>query len=521
MTMKRFFCIPVLFLLAACANDLGNYDYRDLTEPDITGIEANISVLTHARLQLTPGLGGNDFPDDRYSFEWRTLARSADETVTVIGTSRNLDYEVALPAGAYTLFFKVTENASGVYWQQSCELQVSEATSEGWMVLCADGADDRARLDMVSTVTGETYTDLLKNNGMPQMKGPRRIQWSRFADADSPYYLLTDDGATRLGRNGFEWKEEYRLVYEMGNSDDPRPWVINDVTASKMMVSGSKTYFAECLVSVGLFGPIGDAPLNAAPVIGCNIVTQNIAVFAMMMHDLDTKRFVGYAPNLRSPDVGGYAPLQEMNDLVKLLGEMDNGGRVTGDAFDEFPQGLDFVWMENTKYDPNSTNMGVIYTVLRDGDRYCLYGTQLGELWSVVTVGDCTQALSKAYYGDLSGCTNIARAEHFAFSSLKNYMYYAVGGTVYRVDLSEKPLTATAQFTLVGETITCLKFNIYRQSANLARTYDLVVGSVKDDTGTLRIYEGFNSDGNFRGVAPEVHSGLGRIVDVTYREMLK
>lgn len=142
--MKRFFCISALFLCAACANDLGNYDYRDLTEPDITGIEANISVLTHARLQLTPDLGGNDFPDDRYSFEWRTLARSADETVTVIGTSRNLDYEVALPAGAYTLFFKVTEDASGVYWQTSSELQVSEATSEGWMVLCADGDDDRA-----------------------------------------------------------------------------------------------------------------------------------------------------------------------------------------------------------------------------------------------------------------------------------------------------------------------------------------------------------------------------------------
>lgn len=136
--------------------------------------------------QLTPDLGGNDFPDDRYSFEWRTLARSADETVTVIGTSRNLDYEVALPAGAYTLFFKVTEDASGVYWQTSSELQVSEATSEGWMVLCADGDDDRARLDMVSAVTGETYTDLLKDNGMPEMKGPRRhpvvaVRRRRFA----------------------------------------------------------------------------------------------------------------------------------------------------------------------------------------------------------------------------------------------------------------------------------------------------------------------------------------------------
>lgn len=39
------------------------------------------------------------------------------------------------------------------------------------MVLCADGDDDRARLDMVSAVTGETYTDLLKDNGMPEMKG--------------------------------------------------------------------------------------------------------------------------------------------------------------------------------------------------------------------------------------------------------------------------------------------------------------------------------------------------------------
>lgn len=70
------------------------------------------------------------------------LPGCADETVTVIGTSRNLDYEVALPAGAYTLFFKVTEDAAASYWQTSSELQVSEATSEGWMVLCADGADD-------------------------------------------------------------------------------------------------------------------------------------------------------------------------------------------------------------------------------------------------------------------------------------------------------------------------------------------------------------------------------------------
>lgn len=389
------------------------------------------------------------------------------------------------------------------------------------MVLCADGDDDRARLDMVSAVTGETYTDLLKDNGMPEMKGPRRIQWSRFADADSPYYLLTDDGATRLGRNGFEWKEEYRLIYEMGNSDDPRPWVINDASGSKN--GGERFENLLCRMS-GVGRSVRADRRHAAERSAGDRVQHRDAEHCGSRRDDVRPRREAVRRLCAQPAVsrrGRIRPLQEMNDLVKLLGEMDNGGRVTGDAFAEFPQGLDFVWMENTKYDPNSTNMGVVYTVLKDGDRYCLYGTQLGELWSVVTVGDCTQALSRAYYGDLSGCTNIARAEHFAFSSLKNYMYYAVGGTVYRVDLSEKPLTATTQFTLVGETVTCLKFNIYRQSANLTRTYDLVVGSVKDDTGTLRIYEGFNSDGNFRGVAPEVHTGLGRIVDVAYREMLK
>lgn len=518
--IKRLLYMVSAALLAACANDLGNYDYHDLSEPEITGVESDLSVLTFSRLQLTPELGG-DFPDSRYSFEWRALSLSDAPAVTVLAQTRNLDYEVTLAPGAYTLMFKVSENASGVYWQQSYNLQVSEATSEGWMVLCADGANDRARLDMVSKVTGETYTDVLRNNGMPELTGPRRIQWSRFADSASPYYLVTDDGTTRLGRNGFEWTEEYRLAYEMGSSDDPKPEAINDVTGAKMMVAGGKTYYAECQVSIGLFGPINDAGLNAAPVIGTNIVTQNIVVAAALLYDLDGKRFMGYAPTLRSSDVGGYAALHEMNELVTLLGEMDNGGAVIGNAFDRFPTGMEFVWMENTKYDPNSTNMGITYTVLRDGGNYHLYGTQLGELWSVVTIGDCAYALGKAYYGDLTGCTGIAQAKHFAFSSLKNYMYYAVGGTVYRVDLSETPLKATAQFSLVGETITCLKFNIYRQSTNLQRSYDLVVGSVKGDAGTLRIYEGFNSDGNFRGVTPEVYPGLGRIVDATYREMLR
>ena len=61
----------------------------------------------------------------------------------VIGTEKNLDYEVTLAPGSYALYFTVTEVATGLYWQQSVELTVSSSMSEGWMVLCSDGSDRR------------------------------------------------------------------------------------------------------------------------------------------------------------------------------------------------------------------------------------------------------------------------------------------------------------------------------------------------------------------------------------------
>ena len=132
---------------------------------------------------------------------------------------------------------------------------------------------------------------------------------------------------------------------------------------------------------------------------------------------------------------------------------------------------------------------------------------------------DCTYVLGKGYYGDLSVCKDILNNDAlYAFSSLKNYMYYAVGSTVYRVDLSEKPLKEEVQFTLLGETVTCLKFNLYQKDENMTHSYDLVVGSVKDGAGILRVYDGMKTEGDFSGVEPVVYDGFAQIVDATYKE---
>ena len=212
--------------------------------------------------------------------------------------------------------------------------------------------------------------------------------------------------------------------------------------------------------------------------------------------------------------------MREMNEMAELMEDMQaTTGGVTGSAFDEFPTGLDYVYMENTRYDPGSGQMAVTYTVLADGDKRYLYGIQLGDIvpqsWS-----SCPNALGKAYYGDLSECTDITKVtDLFAFSSLKNCMYYAVGGTLYQVDLSTKPLQAKVQFTLPGgEEITRLKFNLFRKNTSDSRSYNLIIGSLRGEEGILRIYNDTEMSGDFSGVEPEVYDGFARIVDVTYRE---
>ncbi len=505
-----------LFMMA-CAEDKGNYRYHDLIEPEISGVQEELSVLTYASLQLNPELGANAKGEEQYNYEWKVINQDETHEVTVIGNTRNLDYQVELAPGIYTLYFTVTEKSSGLYWRQNYSLTVSDATTEGWMILCSDNG--RARLDMVSAVTGETYIDILKDNkDMPAYQGPRKIQWlSKHADSNSPYYLLTDQGATRLGKDKFAWKEEYDFKYEVATLADLCPYYITLAGFGRIMVSGTDAYYNETISFSGLYGDKINEGFAVAPYIGANISASMYAA-VYLMYDMDNKRFVTYCPMMQIKDLGGFEPLQEitaMEDLARIA-QKDNNV-VVGTAFDEYPVGYDYVYMENTKYDAGNAKMGTTYTLLKDENgKLHVYGIQLGDF---MLFADCSYILGRAYYGDLSGCIDIEKENNlYAFSSLRNYMYYAVDGTLYRVDLSEKPLKATKQFTLPGETITCLKFNLYQNNPNDKRSYDLVVGSVKDGKGTLRIYEGMTTEGDFSAVTPEIHTGFAEIVDATYRE---
>ncbi len=513
MMEKIFSVIAVALVLVSCAADLGNYEYHELAEPEIGGIKDEISVMTLERLKIVPSINGG-LGEDAYDYEWKVIDRNNDQRLTVIGGEKNLDYEVTLVPGAYALYFTLTEKDTGVYWQKECLLTVNTSMSEGWMVLCSDGG--RPRLDFISAVNPTVYKDVLKNNGMPQMQGPRRIHWQReMSYTDSPYYLFTDEGATRLGRDAFEWKEEYMMTYEMADMPDPAPYSMVSSGFGKMFVSGDRAYYCEVMGIVGLYGSPVNKNFRCSPYIGVNLMTNQIYVAVYLLYDIDNKRFMGYSPLIAAEDFGSQEPLADLETLGQIGDAFASSGEesIVGSAFQDFPEGYDMVYMENTKYDPGSSVMGICYSVLADGDRRYIYGIQLGDM--IRYSPEIKNVFGKAYYGDASSCTDIVEAEFFAFSSLKNCMYYSVGDTVYAVDLSQDVLNSEVQFKLTGEKISVMKFNLYKTASKTNDSYDLIVGT---EEGKLRIYEGYDSDGDFSDVEPLVYEGFMNIVDVAYKE---
>lgn len=506
----------VLFLISACSMDQGNYEYITLDEPVISGLQDQ-DVLTFSRLQMTPQIDGGDFSGQDYDYEWKVLNQNMVSDPVVISKERDLDYTVELAPGAYVLYFTITEKETGLYWRNNVNLYVSSSLSEGWMVLCSDGG--RARLDMVSKVTGQIVTDVLKENGMPQMQGPRRIQWlSDKTDESSPYYLLTDEGATRLGKDAFEWKPEYDFAYEAAVNEKLVPHSIVSSGFGKVIVSGSDAHYCEVMGIHGLYGTAVNKGFAVAPFVGANVLATNVYAAMYLLYDTDNRRFMAYCPLLVTNDLGGQNAVAEMEEMGQIAEGMAPGAGVLGNAFDQWPEDMDCVYMENTRYDPGNAKMGLTYALLKDGNSCHLYGIQLGDM---LRYADCTYVLGKGYYGDLSECRDILHpAALYAFSSLKAYMYYALDETVYRVDLLSDNPREEVQFSLKGERITCLKFNLYQKSENMQKSYDLVVGSLKNGEGVLRVYEGRESGGDFTGVTPQVYEGFARIVDVEYKERI-
>ena len=530
-----FLLVAIAGGISACADDKGNYNYHDIPEVKIEGIGSSIQALAYQNLSIPVQLDGLEADEDRYEYEWLAIrqfeAEDANDSASeVLATTKEFNDIIALRAGPYKLIYTVKDKHLNVFYQQQANLSVVTTTSEGWVLLCSENGN--VRLDMISTVLGEEVhsKDMLADSDMPFKKGPLALialdpgslESTPQVDPISPFYLLTEEGTTRLHKDAFEWKEQYLTKYEMGDMSDAKPTHITSAGYFRMMVTPDGIHSSN-------FGSgteaLWESQLNylrndnntkeyiqVAPYVGCNITNSMQMIPIYMFYDLDHKQFV-YHPG------GMYGALGD--PTVGCLNMSDE--EAEGNVF-TFPIGYNYIYMENSgrKYSESAMMPGffnnITFTILENNGIYHLYGIALDDFYVAMVMS--MPAYTKTHYANLSNCTDITQAEHFAFSPLNDQMFYAVDGKVYRVNLDTSTPSSEFQFEVPGE-ITCLKFYLYRNAENARRSYDLIVGSDKGGTdgGELRVYEAVDNLAQITDYK-EYHSGFGRIVDIIYKEPL-
>lgn len=202
-TIKYLLGLLLLATLSACYEDKGNYDYHEIDEVAVKGIPESVEIDRFSKLEINPDISGSIFGNDtsKYTYEWKI----ADK---VISTRKDLDYEVGVAQGSYTLLFTITEKDTKVKTFVTTKLIVNYSTSsDGILVVSSkDGKADLSYLRL--DIPNAKFMTMFYNKNHDESLGthPRQLHQT-FVDGAFAYVrryggygikLICDEGLVQL-----------------------------------------------------------------------------------------------------------------------------------------------------------------------------------------------------------------------------------------------------------------------------------------------------------------------------------
>ena len=499
-TVYRFLLVALLAMAATSClyEDKGNYDYHAINDITIGGIASGqeYPVVSFVdTLRIKPQITCAQSTDEStLEYQWSVLITEGKQYERVIGKEKNLEWPADLKAGKYTGLLKVYDKISGLSWIQSFKIVATTVTSEGYLVLCRQ--ENRPRMDIIHTVdqdrelVGRDIFDGGSLVGEP-------IGFDYTSGLWGSLVLHTSESSWSLNTQELTISEESDLKYEFGMppaSVDARKVEITTLRNDNVYVlidaAGDMYIKRE-------WGELYALPINhlkgedtyfeMAPWIGVRKgkgITQ--VDQSIMLFDNTNKRFMEIPGGAFLPRVMQY----ENTDLWPSA-QVDK----------------EIIHMES--------NMNYTFALMKDsGGKVWVYGVELN--------GDSKNV--QKYLMEVKG-SGIEKATAFAFHSLYPYLFYAVGGEVYRFDYSMQA-PAEKVLTYPDATVVKLHFPIYLGWIACAdwqkeRQYNLVVGynnTKKPETncGTVAIYKVPALRGDL--TLFKEYTDLGYIIDLAYKE---
>ena len=134
----------------SCMEDTGNYDYKNIPDFEISGVDETYSVMLFENLKIVPQLksSSNDFTAVWFIEKKDTSAGFADVTYAdTISHDLVLDIPVKFKPGSYNLFLKVTCNETGVSKYAKTTVSAQTKFSTGYYLL-KETSDGNTEIDL-------------------------------------------------------------------------------------------------------------------------------------------------------------------------------------------------------------------------------------------------------------------------------------------------------------------------------------------------------------------------------------
>lgn len=197
--MKRInllYGLFIAFLLPACYDDLGSYDYHEINEIEVDSILSRYNCDADDSLCIYPSIRGNQYSDtSRFTYEWE-IGR---ETVA---TTHDLQIVVNMLPGYKFSRFIVKDKETGVKKYYTFHVNVSSSTA-GDLLMVFSKYEGRAelsylRLDKEANWVVNYYQDRFgsKLGTNPQQLGIIYTQLAKaypFCNASGQLMVLADD----------------------------------------------------------------------------------------------------------------------------------------------------------------------------------------------------------------------------------------------------------------------------------------------------------------------------------------
>lgn len=514
----------------SCYDDKGNYNYHDINELSISGIEETYTMRAGDPISIIPVIDAT-LPGDEedYSYEWvwmNAIYRGSYYNAYIWSRLKEWDdFNIGLPSGTYKFYYRVKDNKTGVTWlSDNFTVNIVNDISLGFLVL--SDINNVGRLDFINYYrdTFDLRLDILTKLGteMPPLDKPLGVVCC--ADDNSPYMaaistsgenyymaaILTENGTYRLHPSTLAYEDRYNIVNNfLMDGALPAGFYAKDILyytspGSLGIVDNNNNFYYyykvfQMLWSAGIYTnttPQGKL-LHVSP------KTAVISSAGFMMYDVDSLSFV--KQTAASATTSNYLPSTSEKEFIYNSDTL---------LFKYNKTGKDLVYMHCRTILAEISGTCPIYALLKDREtQEFFYGSFRYD-----------NALQLDYFR-VRNAPELDKAEDFSMTYnttrqnyANNYLYYRTDKKIYAYDLLTKEAKLVYETNNIISYFGFIKLGDWRDNM-LVCTYD--PSAPADNCGKMQI---FTVTAPYPDLTIAKHNGenmewtgFGKIIDVDWK----